>query len=305
MVDPGNPLTARVAANHVWTRHFGQPLVPTVFDFGRNGQPPTHPELLDWLASELIDSGWSLRHLHRLVVSSATYRLAAEMPAGAVADRNRSIDPDNRFYWRRPTTRMESQVVRDSLLELAGRLDTSLGGPAILPADQASSCRRSLYFFHSNNERNTFLTTFDEAAVAECYRREQSVVPQQSLALANSPLVHEQLERISTQLLEATERAHNREVSVAADAPTAGVTTGVNNDAAVRLARDRTLVRLSFVGLLGRHASPGELERCLAALQAWRSLAAEEDAAPAERERVIASQWVWVLLNHNDFVSIY
>jgi len=316
VVDPRNPLTARVAANHVWTRHFGQPLVPTVFDFGRNGQPPTHPELLDWLACELIDSGWSLKHLHRLIVHSATYQMATEMPASEVAARNREIDPDNRYYWRRPTSRMESQVVRDSLLELAGQLDTTLGGPAILPSEQAKSLRRSLYFFHSNNERNTFLTTFDEAAVAECYRREQSVVPQQSLALANSPLVHEQLEHIATRIV----------ARITTDPPLTGAHGQTRHET-----RDRELVELSYVGLLGRPSTKPEMERCLAALQAWRTIATEDeaheggaavtsdaaidspsetldtdtDAAIGERDPAIVAQLVWVLLNHNDFISIY
>jgi len=307
VVDPRNPLTARVAVNHVWTRHFGQPLVPTVFDFGRNGQPPTHPELLDWLACELIDSGWSLKHLHRLIVNSATYQMATEMPSRAAAMRNQAIDPDNRFYWRRPTNRMESQVVRDSLLELAGQLDHSPGGPAILSAEQANSRRRSLYFFHSNNERNTFLTTFDEAAVAECYRREQSVVPQQSLALANSRLVQDQLEHIATR-----------------------ITVHPTLAGAGEPARDRQLVELSFVGLLGRPSNAQEMERCLSALQAWRTIAGENapsdaaevvpratrdaanetpdkdiDAAGVELTPAVVAQLVWVLLNHNDFVSIY
>ncbi len=100
-----------------------------------------------------------------------------------------SKDPDNHWLWRRPAIRIESQVVRDGILALAGTFDTSLGGPPIMPGEQAASRRRSLYFFHSNNERNLFLTTFDEAAVKECYRREQSIEPQQALALTNSQLV--------------------------------------------------------------------------------------------------------------------
>lgn len=316
VVDRRNPLTARVAANHVWTRHFGQPLVPSVFDFGRNGQPPTHPELLDWLACELIDSGWSLKHLHRLIVNSATYQMASEMPASEVAARNQEIDPDNRYYWRRPTNRMESQVVRDSLLQLAEQLDNRLGGPSILPSEQSKSLRRSLYFFHSNNERNTFLTTFDEAAVAECYRREQSVVPQQSLALANSPLVHEQLKHIATR--------------IAARITTAPPLAAVHEQT-WQETRDRQLVELSFIGLLGRPSTAQETERCLTALQAWRTMALEvearaggdavpsdatsaapsetsdtnTDAAIAEPDPAVVAQLVWVLLNHNDFISIY
>jgi hypothetical protein len=108
-----NPLTARVAVNHMWARHFGQPLVPSVFDFGRKGTPPTHPELLDWLAVELMEHGWSMKHLHKLMVTSNVYRMSSSF-AGAPAA-NRQADGDNHFLWHMNSGRMESQVVRDSL----------------------------------------------------------------------------------------------------------------------------------------------------------------------------------------------
>jgi hypothetical protein len=197
ITDRRNPLTARVAANHIWMRHMGEPLVPTVFDFGRNGKPPYHPKLLDWLASELMDNNWSMKHLHRIIVTSNAYRMKSTV---AGAEQNVAIDPDNRFWWRRVPMRIESQVVRDSLLSIAGSLDAKMGGPSVPPNEQAESTRRSLYFFHSNNERNQFLTTFDEAMVKDCYRREQSVVPQQALALANSALAIDASEKISARL---------------------------------------------------------------------------------------------------------
>ena len=123
-----HPLTARVAVNHLWSRHFGRPLVPTVFDFGRKGTLPTHPELLDWLAVELIEHGWSMKHIHRLIVTSNTYRLSSS-GLGA-SERNLATDPENVFYWRANPTRMESEVVRDSLLYLAGELDLAQRRPA-------------------------------------------------------------------------------------------------------------------------------------------------------------------------------
>src|SRR5262249_10272824 len=151
--------TARVAVNHLWTRHFGTPLVATVFDFGRKGQPPTHPKLVDWLASEFIDSGWSMKHVHRLIVQSATYRLPSsssrllkkgdghlagreiagdlDVSLGAgprfqrAADANVARDPENVYVWRRTPSRLESQAVRDSLLALAGTLDPTCGGPPV------------------------------------------------------------------------------------------------------------------------------------------------------------------------------
>ncbi|MBX3440393.1 MAG: DUF1549 domain-containing protein, partial [Planctomycetaceae bacterium] len=114
-----NPLTARVAINHIWMRHFHAPLVSSVYDFGRNGAAPTHPELLDWLAVEFMDSGWSMKHIHRLIVTSRTYRLASSQGADGL---NAARDPENRLLWRMNVGRMEAEVVRDSLLFCGGRL---------------------------------------------------------------------------------------------------------------------------------------------------------------------------------------
>src|SRR5207253_880840 len=109
-------------------------------------------ELLDWLAIEFMESGWSHKHLHRLIVTSAAYRMAS---SSAGADLSRKIDPENRWYWRMNSLRMEAQVIRDSLLHLAGELDSSTGGPPVQVGDQATR-RKSLYFFHSHNEQQRF-----------------------------------------------------------------------------------------------------------------------------------------------------
>ena len=184
ITDRRNPLTARVAANHIWMRHMGTPLVSTVFDFGRNGKRPSHPKLLDWLASELMDNHWNMKHLHRLIITSNAYRMQSTVVGG---EQNIAIDPDNRYLWRRSPTRVESQVIRDSLLSLAGKLTWRIGGPSVLPGEQAASTRRSLYFFHSNNQRNQFLTTFDEA-------RSRTVIAASKVLYRNrrwrSPTVH-------------------------------------------------------------------------------------------------------------------
>ncbi|MBY0227639.1 MAG: DUF1553 domain-containing protein, partial [Gemmataceae bacterium] len=185
-----NPLAARVAVNHVWLRHFGTPLVATVFDFGRKGAAPTHPELLDWLAVEFMEGDWSMKRLHRLLVTSAAYRKAS-----SGSDR---ADPENRTYWRMNSVRMEAPVIRDSLLSLSGGLDRRLGGPPVPAAMETG--RRSLYFFSSHNEQNKFLTIFDEANVLECYRRSESVLPQQALALQNSRLASDAAERIAARI---------------------------------------------------------------------------------------------------------
>jgi hypothetical protein len=271
IADPKNPLTARVAVNHVWARHFGQPLVPTVFDFGRKGTPPTHPELLDWLAVEFTENGWSLKHLHRLIVTCSAYRMASSL-AGASAS-NRKIDPDNHNLWHMNPARMESQVVRDSLLYLAGELDLTLGGPSVAIPQQEASRRRSLYFFHSAIDRNRFLSTFDEADPLECYRRRESIVPQQALALSNSKLALEMAGKIADRI------------------------GGAVGDVA-----DRAFVRAAFTALLACEPTEQELAACETGMARWRDL--YRQAPPAEATRRVHSHLVHALLNHNDFVTI-
>jgi hypothetical protein len=202
ITDPANPLAARVAVNHIWARHFGEPLCATMFDFGRNGQPPMHPALVDWLAAELMDHGWSMKHLHRLMVTSAIYRADSRPDPAALG-----IDPDNRYLWRMNPRRMEAEVVRDSVLAVAARLDLKMGGPDLDPKQGLTTNRRSLYYRHANEKQVLFLTVFDAANVNECYRRTASVVPQQALALANSSLTAECAKAVAKRLEPATDNA--------------------------------------------------------------------------------------------------
>jgi mono/diheme cytochrome c family protein len=193
IVSPENPLTARVAVNHVWMRHFGLPLVDSVFDFGRQAKEPEQLALLDLLAVEFMESGWSFRHLHRLIVTSEAWR--RDSSTAKVDSRTREADPENRFYWRMNPRRMEAQVVRDSLLHLSGELDLTMGGSSVDPDGETK--RRSIYFNHSPEKRSLFLSTFDDADLLQCYRRSESVVPQQALALSNSELAFEAAGRIA------------------------------------------------------------------------------------------------------------
>ncbi|MFO0916972.1 MAG: DUF1553 domain-containing protein [Planctomycetaceae bacterium] len=182
-----NPLTARVAVNHVWLRHFGTALVDSVFDYGRNGKPPTHPELLDWLAVEFMESGWSQKHLHRLIVTSRVYRQSSATTGEAYAH-NQDIDPDNRDYWRFGARRLEAEVIRDSLLFTANRLDTTLGGKELEVDLDGKTARRSLYYSSHPEDggRLAVLENFDVPDTCDCYRRSESIRPQQALALTNS-----------------------------------------------------------------------------------------------------------------------
>jgi hypothetical protein len=238
-----------------------------MFDFGRKGTPPTHPDLLDWLAVELMESGWSMKHLHRLMVTSATYRMSSSL-AGAEA--SAAKDPDNVYLWRRNPIRLEAEVVRDSMLSLAGTLDPTMSGPTIPPENQAESKRRSIYFFHSNNERNLFLTTFDGAGVRECYRRDQSIVPQQALALTNSKLALDSASLIAARFSEPAQ------------------------------ADDEAFIRRAMSRMLGIDPSRAEVAACRQALENWRKQEPPSDGKPdAARAHL-----VWALLNHNDFVTL-
>jgi hypothetical protein len=280
-----NPLTARVAVNHVWLRHFGAPLVASVFDFGMRGSKPTHPELLDWLAVELMESGWSMKHLHRLLVTSNAYRMQS---SGAADSPNRERDPENRYLWRMNPVRMEAEVVRDSVLQVAGNLDDTVGGPDLAHEEGLRSRRRSVYYQHAYEKQMTFLKLFDAASVDECYRRKPSVVPQQALALANSTLALDQSRLLARRL-----------------------------SGQVPPAADSAFIAAAFEQVLGRPATDDEQTVCLDFLdrQAMRlqdpgALTAFEGTAECEvppsadpRERA-RENLVHVLLNHNDFVTI-
>ncbi len=266
LTDRQNPLAARVAVNHIWARHFGQPLVATVFDFGRKGAPPTHPELLDWLAVEMMESKWSMKHVHRLIVTSNAYRMTTS--SLGVAEKNIKTDPDNKYYWRMNVGRMESQIVRDSLLYLAGELDETLGGPSIEMAAQDASKRRSLYFYHSAIQRNKFLTTFDEADPLDCYRRRESIIPQQALALSNSRLALTMADKIASKLEKSVE--------------------------------PKSFASEAFTWLLGYAPTPNELDACEGAMSRWIELnKMRPDAAHRARAQLIQA-----LLNHSDFITV-
>jgi hypothetical protein len=195
IASPENPLTARVLVNHVWLRHFGTALVSTTFDFGRNGRKPSHPELLDWLAAEFVREGWSLKTLHRLLVTSAAYRSDSAPDAAGLGK-----DPENTLYWRMNVRRMESEAVRDGVLYVSGSLDVARGGPELDQESALTTFRRSLYYRHAPEKQAEFLRLFDAANVNECYERSESIIPQQALALANSTLVEAQSKLLAGRL---------------------------------------------------------------------------------------------------------
>ncbi|HVA47304.1 MAG TPA: DUF1553 domain-containing protein [Pirellulales bacterium] len=211
IADAKNPLAARVMVNRIWQYHFGQGIVPTANDFGKQGQPPTHPDLLDWLASRFIDSGWSIKAMHRLVMLSHIYRLAAIHDPASIA-----ADPANDLLSGFRRRRLDAESIRDTLLFVGGSLDLSPAGPHPFPPSTEwnftqhnpfkavyETNHRSVYLMTQRIQRHPYLAIFDGADPSfSTPRRMTTATPLQSLYLLNNELVHQQAERVARRLLE-------------------------------------------------------------------------------------------------------
>jgi len=270
IIHPNNPLTARVAINHIWMRHFGVPLVDPVTDFGRRTPAPKLQSVLDDLAVRFRDNHWRMKPVHKLIITSKAYRRSSsDLKA---APNNLTSDSDNQYLWRQNPRRMESQVVRDSLLSLARQLNTQIGGPDIDPKSKKQQHRRSLYFTHSRDDQHKFLNLFDDASILACYRRPESIIPQQALALSNS--------LISSETAEAIARTLETDLGERSNQPTA-------------------FIEAAFTRLLAWHPSEEELEICLATLIQWETEPEDAENNPSPRASLVHA-----LLNHNDFITI-
>jgi hypothetical protein len=210
VADPKNPFTARVMVNRVWQQHFGKGIAATPSDLGASGDKPTHPELLDWLASEFVNptvaspgrqpgGAWSVKHVHRLIVTSAAYRQSARGDEAAA-----KVDPENTLLWQFPRRRLDGEALRDAILATAGVLNPKAGGPSVFPelpaeikpanwkvtADPAERNRRSVYVCVKRNLRYPFFTLFDSPDRNEtCARRFATTTAPQALTLLNDALV--------------------------------------------------------------------------------------------------------------------
>jgi len=192
---PGNPLTPRVMVNRVWQHHFGVGFVPTPDDLGTMSEPPSHPELVDYLSSRFASEGWSLKKLHRLIVLSNTYQQSS-----ANNPRYAEIDPENRLLWRANIRKLEFEVVRDSLLAIGGTLDTNMFGRPVNLETNPKSTRRSIYAFIDRSDLPDAMVNFDFANPdMPNGKRYDTTVPQQALFFMNSPVVIEQARRLVAQ----------------------------------------------------------------------------------------------------------
>jgi hypothetical protein len=212
-----NPLTARVLVNRLWQGHFGQGLVRTPNDFGTRGERPTHPELLDWLAAELVEHGWSLKHVHRLILLSSTYQMSSTVDRETLR-----LDPDNRWLTRFQPRRVEAEVVWDSIRAVAGTLNRKMYGlPIGPPLDQrelignyrkwpssppAEANRRAVYIVVRRSFRFPALSAFDlPENVSSCGQRDRTIVPNQALTLLNNRTIREQAGAFAERLLRETD----------------------------------------------------------------------------------------------------
>jgi len=179
LAQPENQFTTRVMVNRIWQHHFGQGLVATPSDFGHLGEPPTHPELLDWLAGYFVEHNWSVKAVHRVIMTSAAYRQSALTTPSELA---RAKDPDNHFLWRMNVRRLEAEPIRDAMLAASGELDPTVGGPSVDP----SKPRRTVYTKWLRNSRDSLIEVFDPPdAYTSTPQRNVTTTPSQALALVN------------------------------------------------------------------------------------------------------------------------
>jgi hypothetical protein len=304
-------LVARVIVNRVWQHHFGQGLVRTVNDFGARCDPPTHPELLEWLTSEFVRGGWKLKPLHRLIMTSATYgqrsdgaaeswgygKASANTPALRHSNTPAAIDPDNRLLWRRRPQRIESEILRDSMLAVSGTLNPEMFGPAVkvpIPPeaiqarnmtdpypkdlkDTPATRRRSVYMFHKRVVQQPLMQAFDGPdAQASCGRRENTTVAPQALALLNDKFVR-------ARSIDFAERV--------------GKEAGAKPEAQVRLAW-----RLA----LGREPSAGELESGTAFINARLQQRSTRDSGKPETDlqNLALADFCQAIFALNEFIYV-
>jgi hypothetical protein len=201
-----NPLTARVIVNRVWMHHFGEGFVRTPDDLGTQSEKPTHPELIDYLSSYLMEQGWSLKKLHRLIMLSKVYQETDHIIQGRDYA---NIDPENRLLWRANTRRLDFEAMRDSLLVMAKKLDPTVGGQPVNLTEEPYSYRRSIYGYVDRGNLPELMANFDFSnPEAPNSRRSSTVVPQQALFLMNSPMAIDVARSILLQPAVATARTN-------------------------------------------------------------------------------------------------
>jgi hypothetical protein len=277
LTQPGHPLTARVMVNRVWAGHFGAGIVASLDNFGKSGAAPTHPELLDWLATEFVRQGWSLKKLHKLIVMSSAYRQSAEARADALA-----ADPENKLRWRMTPRRLEAESVRDAVLAAAGQMDAKLFGEPvhgdakpsgeIAAASDLKAGRRTIYQLVRRSKPQSFLDAFDAPVMeVNCVRRVTTTSATQALALLNGEFVTAQSAHFARRVLNRPGEDHDR-------------------------------IRQAFRIALAREPGPVEIDRLITFVRKQETL--HRDKPEAERRQLAYADLCQVLLGANEFIYL-
>ena len=281
LADPAHPLTARVMVNRVWQHHFGEGLVRTPDNFGRLGERPTHPELLDWLAVQFTKNGWSLKKLHKLILLSATYQMSSTHDAKAAL-----ADPDNRLLWHFNRRRLEAEAVRDSMLAIAGTLDRQSGGSLLDNGNfeyinnehsrggvRYGAPRRSIYLPVIRNNVFDFFSAFDfvEPHVSNG-KRASTVIASQALYLLNNPFVTAQAKALADSLLKAES--------------------------------DDARVKTAYLRAFARAASDDEIGRAVSFVQRFDAALTEKEKDAVARRAKAWAAWCQVLFASSEFVYV-
>ena len=264
IASPQNPLTSRVILNRIWHHHFGRGIVKTLDNFGTMGDRPTHPELLDWLSTRFMDGGWSIKAMHRLILTSQAYQMAsAYEDSGSAAG-----DPENLYLWRYRPQRLEAEIVRDVIMSASGGIDLTMGGPGVFPyvpeeilasqahgtwnnaADGPSVWRRSVYVYRRRSLGFPFFDTFDlPDQNATAAARYVSTVPTQALTLMNNPFVHRQAELLAQRLRQEAPRTVEDQIELAYRIVLSRPPTAAEAALARDLVQSESLVGLAHVML--------------------------------------------------------
>jgi hypothetical protein len=239
LVSRDNPMTARVEVNRIWAHHFGRGIVGTLDNFGKMGEAPTNPELLDWLAVEFMDRGWSVKQMQRLIMTSESYTMASEFPESAALAANIAIDPvakdpDDKLLWRYRVQRLDAEIIRDSILAVSGGLNLQMGGPPVFPVipeeivksmyygiwkqkdDGPSVWRRSVYIYRNRGLPFPLLDVFDlPNQNLACGARNVTTVPTQALTLMNDDFVLKQAQLFANRLEEAAPGDPSKQIDLA------------------------------------------------------------------------------------------
>ena len=288
--DSKNPLTARVMVNRIWQFHFGRGIVPTPNDFGTRGQAPTHPELLDYLASRLVESGWSVKSMHKRILLSQSWQLASGADSGPAFDvmtKNTQLDPHNDLFWKFNRYRLDAESIRDTLLFVGGDLDETPAGTHPFPPQQTwgwtqhnpfvaayETRRRSIYLMQQRLKKHPYLALFDGAdPSSSTAARLPSTTPLQALFVMNDPLAH----AVSAKLAA-------RVIAVASDEPS----------------RITAAYQLAWT----RPPSSDEQQECTDFLKQYRDKLAELKTPPDQAELNAWSALARVLLSSNEFVFV-